>query len=125
MDSVRVLLVDDQESFRRRAAAVVEATDGFLVAGCAGSGEEALDVAVTVRPHLVLMDINLPGIDGLAATRRLRALAQPPVVVLLSGYDEQDIDGWARACGAAAYLAKSSFASERLEAVWADVSGTG
>jgi DNA-binding NarL/FixJ family response regulator len=125
MDSVRVLLVDDHESFRRRAAAVVEATDGFLVAACAGSGEEALDVAATVRPQLVLMDINLPGIDGLAATRRLRALAQPPVVVLLSGYDEQDIQRSARACGAAAYVAKSSFASERLEAVWAEVAGSG
>ena len=125
MDTVRVLVVDDQESFRRRVAAVVDATDGFLVVGCAGSGEEALDAAPAVRPHLVLMDINLPGIDGLAATRRLRALSPPPVVVLLSGYDEEDVDGWAAACGAAAYLAKSSFASERLEAVWASVGGSG
>jgi two-component system, NarL family, invasion response regulator UvrY len=125
MDTVRVLLVDDQESFRRRAAAVVDATDGFLVAGCAGSGEEALDVAAAVRPQLVLMDVNLPGMDGLEATRRLRGLSAPPVVILLSGHDEEDVEAWARACGAAAYVAKVSFASERLESVWTGAAGLG
>ena len=68
---VRVLLVDDQDPFLRAMAAVVEETPGFEVVGRAVSGEEALDLAATLLPDLVLMDVNLPGIDGLEATRRL------------------------------------------------------
>lgn len=123
MASIRVLVVDDHESFRRTAAAVVDAADGFLVAGCAASGEEAVDVAAALRPDLVLMDVNLPGIDGLDATRRLRALSPPPAVILLSTYEEEDFDERARDCGAIAYVAKSSFGMERLAAVWAGAGG--
>lgn len=119
MTRVRVLVVDDHESFRRTAAAVVDATDGFLVAGHAASGEEALAVAAALRPDLVLMDVNLPGIDGMATTRRMRALCPPPAVILLSTYDEEELDGRARACGALAYVAKSLFGTERLAALWA------
>jgi DNA-binding NarL/FixJ family response regulator len=125
MDRVRVLVVDDHESFRRTAATVVEATDGFVVAGCAGSGEEALALADMVRPHLVLMDVNLPGMDGLDATRRLRELSPPPAVILLSSYDEQEVGSAARTCGALAYVTKSSFAAESLAAAWALSGGPG
>ena len=122
MSAVRVLVVDDHESFRRVAAAVVEATAGFVVAGSVATGEESLVAAAAVEPDLVLMDINLPGMDGLEATRWLRSSAHPPVVILLSTYDEDDF-GRARDCGAAAYVAKSAFGTERLAAVWASASG--
>ena len=69
--TVRVLIVDDQEPFRQAARAVVELTDGFEVAGEAETGEDAVDRARELEPDLVLMDVNLPGIDGLEATRRI------------------------------------------------------
>jgi CheY-like chemotaxis protein len=123
VSAVRVLVVDDHESFRRVAAAVVEETGGFVVAGSVATGEESLVAAAAVEPDLVLMDINLPGMDGLEATRWLRSSVRPPVVILLSTYDEEDF-GRARDCGAAAYVAKSAFGSERLAALWASASGT-
>ena len=119
MPDVRVLIVDDQEPFRRAMSAVVEETDGFVVVGSATSGEESLTAAADLRPDLVLMDVNLPGIDGIEATRRLTSSGPDgPVVVLLSTYDEDqfDLDG----CGAAAYVAKAAFGPDRLSAAWAD-----
>jgi CheY-like chemotaxis protein len=116
---VRVLVVDDQEVFRRVMSAVVDQTEGFVVVGCAESGEESILTAGVLRPDLVLMDVNLPGIDGMEATRRLRADPTAPTVVLLSTYDEDDWGGQAQECGAVAYVAKAAFGPDRLRAVWA------
>ena len=118
MAPVRVLIVDDQEPFRRAAAAVVELTDPFVVAGTAVSGEECLAVIPGLRPDLVLMDVGLPGMDGLEATRRLSALTGPPVVVLVSTHDEEEFGEAAHSCGAVAYVKKSVFGPERLAAAW-------
>jgi DNA-binding NarL/FixJ family response regulator len=119
---VRVLVVDDQEPFRRAMAAVVEATDGFVMVGTAASGEESVEVARALRPDLVLMDVNLPGIDGIAATRLIRSAGEPPAVVLLSTYDadEFDEDG----CGATSYIPKAAFGPDRLAQAWADAAAT-
>ena len=113
---VRVLIVDDQEPFRRAMGTVVEETDGFVVVGAAASGEESLARSAELSPDLVLMDVNLPGIDGIEASRRLTKPPGGPVVVLLSTYDEDefDIDG----CGAAAYVAKAAFGPDRLSEAW-------
>jgi DNA-binding NarL/FixJ family response regulator len=123
VSTVSVLIVDDHESFRRVAVSVVQATEGFAVVGIAGSGEESLEAAEQLRPDLVLMDVNLPGIDGIEATRRLRAGRGGPIVVLLSTYDEADLDARAAQCGAAAYVTKSAFGSQWLAAVWAMAAG--
>ena len=121
---VRVLVVDDQPLFRRAMASVVEATHGFAVVGEAGSGEESLDKAAALRPDLVLMDVNLPGIDGLEAARRLGTRAHRPVVVLLSTYDELDGVRFVAESGAAAYVTKSAFGPDRLAAAWAATGAT-
>ena len=117
--TVRVLIVDDQEPFRLAARRVVDATDGFDVAGEAESGEDSVDMAATIAPDLVLMDVNLPGIDGLEATRRILAGERPPIVLLLSTYEEDEYAPKAAECGAAAYIPKSSFGPDRLQEAWA------
>ena len=116
MPEIRVLIVDDQEPFRRAMEAVVEATDGFVVVGSAASGEESLVAAAELEPQLVLMDVHLPGIDGIEASRRLTLAAEPPVVVLLSTYDEDQFD--LSGSGAASYLAKATFGPDRLSEAW-------
>jgi DNA-binding NarL/FixJ family response regulator len=118
---VRVLIVDDQEPFRRAMAAVVAETDGFVVVGSAASGEEALALAAALRPDLVLMDVHLPGIDGIEATRRLTGSPGGPVVVLLSTYDQDEFD--LAGCGAASYVPKAAFGPDRLSAAWAEATG--
>lgn len=116
MSDVRVLIVDDQEPFRGAMAAVVEATDGFVVVGLVTSGEDSLTAAAELRPDLVLMDVNLPGIDGIEASRQLTSAPDRPVVVLLSTYDQDQLD--VVGGGAAAYIAKAALEPDTLAATW-------
>ena len=120
--TVRVLIVDDQEPFRMAARMVVEITDGFEVAGEAETGEDSVRMAEELQPDLVLMDVNLPGINGLDATRQIVTGSSPVVVLLLSTYEEEEYAPRAAECGAAAYIPKSSFGPDRLEAAWAAAS---
>ena len=115
---VRVLLVDDQEPYLGAMTAVVEESPGFAVVGRAMSGEEALTLAATLLPDLVLLDVNLPGIDGLEATRRLRAFQPGVVVLLLSTYDDEAGESFVAESGAAGYVTKAAFGPDRLAAVW-------
>jgi two-component system, NarL family, invasion response regulator UvrY len=116
---VRVLIVDDQASFRSAARAVVKAVAGFEVVAEAESGEDSIQEAARVRPDLVLMDVNLPGIDGLQATRRLLIDGGGPVVLLLSTRDADEYSALARECGAAAYITKGDLSPELLRSTWA------
>jgi DNA-binding NarL/FixJ family response regulator len=125
MAVVRVLLVDDQAPFLRAMSAVVEETAGFKVVGEAASGEESVLAAADLLPDLVLMDVNLPGIAGLEATRQLRRHQYPPAVLLLSTYDEDAGAHFVVECGAAAYVTKSAFGPDRLREVWTAWSASG
>jgi DNA-binding NarL/FixJ family response regulator len=118
MGVVTVLVVDDQIAFLRAMVTVVEETPGFCVAGTALSGEESLLVAAALRPHLVLMDVNLPRMDGMEATRRLCRASPASVVVLLSTYDDDAGEQFVLDSGAAAYVTKSAFGPVRLREVW-------
>jgi DNA-binding NarL/FixJ family response regulator len=121
MTMVRVVIVDDQLPFRRAAQAVVESTDTFVVVGAFETAEQGLAAVDEVRPQLILMDVNLPGIDGVEASRRLRARHPDIVVILLSSYDEAEFADLTSDCGAAAYVPKSAFGPDRLEEVWAAI----
>ena len=123
-DQRRVLVVDDQAPFRAAAKAVVSMTAGFEVVGEARSGEEALSMVEDLAPQLVLMDINMDGMSGIEATRRITE-AHPEVrVILLSTYDQDDLPADARSCGAIAYVHKELFGPDVLEEAWAGNAGT-
>ncbi len=100
------------------ARMVVEATDGFDVVGEAETGEDSVVLAADLAPDLVLMDVNLPGIDGLEATRQILSASDVVVVLLLSTYEEEEYAPKAAECGASAYIPKSYFGPDRLEAAW-------
>ena len=122
--TIRVLIVDDQAPFREAARTVVELTDGFEVVGEAETGEASVAAATELQPDLVLMDVNLPGIDGLEATRQILAAGSGRVVVLLlSTYEYDEYAPKAAESGAAAYIPKSSFGPDRLEEAWSAASG--
>lgn len=118
-EMVSVLVVDDQAPFRSAARLVVRATRGFEVVGEARSGEEALEQVERLGPHLVLMDINMEGMGGIAATRRISDEHTGTRVILLSTYDEEDLPADARSCGALAYVHKERFGPDILESAWA------
>jgi DNA-binding NarL/FixJ family response regulator len=116
--TVRVLIVDDQEPFRLAARMVVEATDGFDVVGESESAEESIELARTLQPDLILMDVNLPGMNGLEATRRILEESHHIVVLILSTYEPDEYAPRAAEVGAAAYIPKSAFGPDQLAEAW-------
>ncbi len=117
-DAIRVLVVDDQAPFRRAARAVVGLTEGFEVVAEAETGEEAVALVDERSPDMVLMDINMPGIDGFEACRRITSSHPELVVLLVSTYDADALASDAGACGAAGYLHKEDLGPDVLQAAW-------
>ena len=115
---VRVMLVDDQERFRSAARQVVSRTRGFVLVGEAGDGDEAVECAGRTEPQLVLMDIHLPGIDGIEATRRILGLHPATTVILISSYARDDLPESAMRSGAKAYLHKEELSPRVLADLW-------
>ncbi len=121
--AVKVLIVDDQAAFRSAARDVVAATVGFEVVGEAASGEESVAAARRLHPDLVLMDIRLPGVDGLEASRQIRSERDEVTVFLLSTYDEEQFASRIGMSRAAAFIPKSAFSSDSLMTTWGAVIG--
>ena len=117
---VRVLIVDDQDAFRSAARMVVELTSGFEVVAEAANGVEGIELVDEHQPDLVLMDINMPGIDGLEATRRITEAHPQIKVIIFSTYEPGEYDSRAREAGAIAFVSKADFEPSTLVSSWED-----
>jgi DNA-binding NarL/FixJ family response regulator len=116
--AVSVLAVDDQASFRAVLRRVVTATAGFGVVGEAESGESAVELSRSLEPDLVLMDVRMPGIGGIAATARIKELRPSTIVVLVSTTHPEQLVEAAADCPADAIVCKGDLRPSLLGELW-------
>jgi two-component system, NarL family, invasion response regulator UvrY len=117
-DRVGVLAVDDQTIFLDVARDVVAATPGFSWVGAATSGEEALDAVTELEPELVLLDVRMPGMDGIETAQRISERHPDIVVVLISVDESPAITPAVESSGAAAVVRKREFGPTMLRRLW-------
>lgn len=115
---VRVLVIDDSDAFRAACRDVVHSIPSFVDVGEASTGEDGISLAATVDPDLVVVDIVLPGIDGLETCRRLRARSPAPLVILCSVDDDPRLPGRNLPCSDSPYLSKAAFSRSALIEIW-------
>jgi len=115
---VTVLTVDDQRIFLRTARSLIEATPGFEQVGEAASGEEALELAAHLRPDLVLVDVRMPGMDGVETARRLSEADPATTVVLISLDEVPQLSTAVDRAGAAGYIRKQDLSTRSLAELW-------
>jgi DNA-binding NarL/FixJ family response regulator len=113
---VRLLIVDDHAEFRDSASVLLEG-EGFDVVGSAATGEEAVGQAMRLDPDLVLLDIQLPGMDGFVTAERLAALVNPPVVVLISSRARSSYGTRIDHAPVRGFLAKHELSGESLKSL--------
>jgi signal transduction histidine kinase len=124
LSRVRVLVVDDNSGFRESLLALLDAGD-LEVVGEAASGLEALEIVEDVRPDVVLMDVRMPGLDGIETTRRLKTAHPELGVVALSGHEDQDVVRDMLVAGANGYVLKDSDGDVILSAILEAAGGRG
>jgi DNA-binding NarL/FixJ family response regulator len=112
------MVVDDQAPFRMAARAVIRRSEGFTLAGEAENGVKAVELANEIHPDVVLMDINMPEMGGIEATRRITAELPNTFVILCSTYDISDLPPDAAASGARAYVHKEQLGAKTLRRLW-------
>ena len=117
-EPLSVMVVDDQAPFRMAARAVIRRSEGFSLAGEAENGVKALELANEFHPDVVLMDINMPEMGGIEATRRIVAELPDTSVILCSTYDISDLPPDAMASGARAYVHKEQLGAKTLRRLW-------
>ena len=115
--SVKVLIADDHRLFAEALSAILSADERIEVVGLAASGDDAVVQAGRFEPDVVLMDISMPGLDGLEATREILDRRPDARVLMVTGSDAQEDVDAARGAGAAGYVTKDRIASQLIEAI--------
>ena len=121
--SVRVLVVDDDPRFVSALLPLFDGDDRIVVVGTAGNGEQAVSRAILLRPDVVTMDLEMPVMDGVEATRRIRTTLPTTTVIVVSASEYPDRAQAAREAGAAAYLSKSRAVEELIPTIHAVAKG--
>ena len=111
MDPLRVFIVDDHDGFRR-AATTLLTTSGMEVVGSAADGETTVDLVLATRPDVVLVDLQLPGIDGVEVAERLSRLRRPPDVILISSRDDAGGEPRVQQVVSRGFIAKRDLAAD-------------
>ena len=117
VDAIRVLLVDDQEIIRQGLATIFKYAEGIEVVGYAADGKQALALARELKPDVVMMDLKMPGLGGIPATRQIIAELPDTRVVILTTYDTDDLVFEGIKAGASGYLLKDASAETLVEAI--------
>ncbi len=117
MDTIRLMLVDDHEVVRTGLRSYLESQQGIQVVAEAGDGGQAIDRALETRPDVILMDITMPGMDGMEATRRLKAVWPECLVLALTVHEDKHYVMEMLAAGASGYLTKEAAADDLITAV--------
>jgi DNA-binding NarL/FixJ family response regulator len=113
-----LMIVDDHRSFRDAARRVLE-NAGFEIIGEAATGESALEAIAQLRPDVVLLDVQLPGIDGFEVASRLTASGDAPLIVMTSSREEEDFGPLVEHCGARGFIHKADLSGPAIDAVLA------
>ena len=116
-DAITVMIVDDHEMVRRGASSYLEAQPDIIVVAQAGTGEEAIKLARELVPDVVLMDLVMPGMDGVDATRKIKDTTPRTQIIILTSFHQDEFIFPALQAGAISYLLKDVKASELVEAI--------
>jgi len=116
-DPITVMIVDDHEMVRKGACGYLEAQPDITVVAQAGSGEEALKLVQECIPDVILMDLVMPGMDGVEATRKIKAISPHTQIVILTSFHQDEYIFPALQAGAVSYLLKDVKAADLLEAI--------
>nr|WP_072804613.1 response regulator transcription factor [Rhodococcus yunnanensis] len=114
---ISILLVDDQELVRKGLRRILRRRDGFLIVGECADGGEVLDAVSRCRPDVVVMDLRMKFVDGIEAIQRLQSLTNPPQVLVLTTFDDDELLAGALRSGAAGFILKDSSAESLIRAV--------
>jgi DNA-binding NarL/FixJ family response regulator len=120
---IRVLLADDQVLVRTGLRTILEDAGGFEVVGEAGDGIEAVERCLALRPDVVLMDVRMPNLDGIEATRRIRSRPEPARVLVLTTFDLDEYVYAGLRAGASGFLLKDALAGDLVSAIRVVVAG--